>query len=70
MLSESNYTSYDMHIEHNVNQLKYNTCIKCVEKMWIWRWICGKTKEDRIKNEHVREHLGIAPMGDKLREAR
>lgn len=34
------------------------------------RWICCKSRKDRIKNERIGEHLGIALTGDKLKETR
>ena len=30
----------------------------------------GKTRNERIRNEYIREHLGIASIGEKLRETR
>ena len=38
--------------------------------MCILRWICGKTLKDRIRNEHIREMVGVAPIEDKMRENR
>ncbi|VFQ86073.1 unnamed protein product [Cuscuta campestris] len=34
------------------------------------RWMCGKTRLDRISNEVIRRQVGMAPVEDKLREAR
>ena len=34
------------------------------------RWMCGKTRRDRIRNEIVREMVGVVPIKDKLRENR
>ena len=39
-----------------------------VAKMRMLRWMCGKTRIDKIRNEHFREHLGVATIGDKIRE--
>ncbi|CAL5409645.1 unnamed protein product [Camellia sinensis] len=32
--------------------------------------MCGKTRHDRIRNECIREWVGVAPIEDKLRENR
>ena len=32
------------------------------------RWICGKTLKDRIRNKHIWEMVGVAPIEDKMRE--
>lgn len=37
-------------------------------KMRMLRWTCDKTRQDRIKNEHIRDNLGVASTGDNLRE--
>ena len=34
------------------------------------RWMCGKTRKDRMKNVNIRNMIGVAPMEDKLRENR
>ncbi|VFQ73641.1 unnamed protein product [Cuscuta campestris] len=34
------------------------------------RWMCGKTRLDRISNEVIRRQVSMAPVEDKLREAR
>ena len=41
-----------------------------VAEMTMLRWMCGKTRKDRIRNEHFRKHLGVAIIGDKIRETR
>ena len=38
-----------------------------VTEMRTLRWMCGKTRNDKIKNERFREHLGVAIIGDKIR---
>ncbi|KAL4197606.1 hypothetical protein AMTRI_Chr04g189130 [Amborella trichopoda] len=38
-----------------------------VAKMKMLRWMSGKM---RIRNESIRENLGVAPIGDKVRESR
>lgn len=37
-------------------------------KMKILRWMYGKTRKDKTKNECIQEHLGIASKCDKLRD--
>lgn len=32
--------------------------------------MCGHTKLDRIRNEVVREKVGVSPIDDNIREAR
>ncbi|VFQ82386.1 unnamed protein product [Cuscuta campestris] len=39
-------------------------------EMLMLRWMCGKTRLDRISNEVIRRQVGMAPVEDKLREAR
>ncbi|VFQ93999.1 unnamed protein product [Cuscuta campestris] len=39
-------------------------------EMRMLRWMCGKTRLDRISNEVIRRQVGMAPVEDKLREAR
>ena len=41
-----------------------------VAEMRMLRWMCGKTRQDRIRNETVREMVGVVPIEEKLRENR
>ncbi|XP_070012880.1 uncharacterized protein [Nicotiana sylvestris] len=41
-----------------------------VAKMRMLRWMYGNTKMDMIRNEDIREKVGVAPIEDKMREAR
>ena len=41
-----------------------------VAEMRMVRWMCGYTRKDRIRNDFIREKLGIAPIEDKMRESR
>ncbi|XGW06746.1 hypothetical protein V3C99_016791 [Haemonchus contortus] len=34
------------------------------------RWTAGVTRLDRISNDAIRERFGVAPIVDKMREAR
>jgi len=34
------------------------------------RWMSGKTRHDRIKNDTIREQVGVAPIVEKLVENR
>lgn len=38
-----------------------------VAKMRILRWIRGKTREDRLRYEDIRDKLGVEPIEDKMR---
>ncbi|XP_060182503.1 uncharacterized protein LOC132612201, partial [Lycium barbarum] len=41
-----------------------------VAEMRMLRWMCGHTRSDRIRNEVIRDKVGIASVEDKMREAR
>jgi hypothetical protein len=37
-----------------------------VAEMCMLRWICGHTRRDRVRNDDIRERLGVAPVEKKL----
>ena len=37
-----------------------------VAEMRMLRWMCGHTRKDRIRNEVIRDRLGVAPIDEKL----
>ena len=39
-----------------------------VVEIRILRWMCGKTRKDKVINEDIHHQIGIAPIEDKLRE--
>ncbi|KAH0760290.1 hypothetical protein KY290_023783 [Solanum tuberosum] len=41
-----------------------------VAEMRMLRWMCGNTRSDKIRNEVIREKVGVASVVDKLRKAR
>ena len=41
-----------------------------VAEMRMLRWMCGHTRVDRISNECIRKKIGVAPIEEKIREAR
>jgi hypothetical protein len=41
-----------------------------VAKMHMLRWICGNTRRNRIRNDDIRERLGVAPVEEKLMQHR
>ena len=30
------------------------------------RWVCGHTRRDRVRNEDIRDRVGVAPIEEKL----
>ncbi|PHT58230.1 hypothetical protein CQW23_00593 [Capsicum baccatum] len=41
-----------------------------VAEMRMLRWMCGMTRGDRVRNETIREKVGVAPVECKMREVR
>jgi hypothetical protein len=41
-----------------------------VAEMCMLRWICGHTRRDRVRNDDIRERLGVAPVEEKLMQHR
>jgi hypothetical protein len=37
-----------------------------VPEMRMLRWICGNTRRDWVRNDDIRERLGVAPVEEKL----
>jgi hypothetical protein len=37
-----------------------------VAEMRMLRWICVNTRRDRVRNDDIRERLGMAPVEEKL----
>jgi hypothetical protein len=37
-----------------------------VAEVRMLRWICGHTRRDRVRNNDMRERLGVAPVKEKL----
>ncbi|KAF3654566.1 putative pre-mRNA-processing factor 6-like [Capsicum annuum] len=40
-----------------------------VAEMRMLRWMCGLTRGDRVRNENIREKVGVTPVECKMREA-
>jgi hypothetical protein len=38
--------------------------------MCMLRWICGHTRRDQVRNNDIRERLGVAPVKEKLMQYR
>ncbi|KAL5154223.1 Craniofacial development protein 2 [Glycine soja] len=41
-----------------------------VAEMRMLRWMCGKTRQDKIRNRAIRERVGVAPIVEKMVENR
>jgi hypothetical protein len=41
-----------------------------VAEMHMVRWICGHIRIDRVRNDDMRERLGVAPVEEKLMQHR
>ena len=41
-----------------------------VTEMRMLSWMCGKTRNDRIKNANIRDMVGVTPIEDMLKENR
>ncbi|KAF3632917.1 hypothetical protein FXO37_27265 [Capsicum annuum] len=41
-----------------------------VEEIRMLRWMCGFTRADRVRNEIIREKVGVASVEDKIRKVR
>ena len=36
--------------------------------MRMFRWICGKTRRDEVRNEDILTKIGVAPIEEKMKE--
>ncbi|XP_075101690.1 uncharacterized protein LOC142177124 [Nicotiana tabacum] len=41
-----------------------------VAEVRMFRWMCGHTRLDKIRNENIRARVGMAPMEENMREVR
>ena len=41
-----------------------------ITEMRMLRWMCGKTKMDKVRNEDIHSLVGVTPIEDKMRENR
>ena len=41
-----------------------------VVEMQMLRWFCGHTRRDRVRNEVIRDRVGVAPIEKKLNQHR
>ena len=41
-----------------------------VAEMRMLRWFCGHTRRDRVRNEAIRNRVGVAPIKEKLTQHR
>ncbi|CAH9137087.1 unnamed protein product [Cuscuta epithymum] len=40
-----------------------------VTEMCMLRWMCGHTRKDRVRNETIKQRVGVAPIEDKIQES-
>ncbi|KAF3637790.1 Serine--tRNA ligase [Capsicum annuum] len=66
LTSPNGNDSWDMHEEMINNSEEF---FQQVVEMRILRWMCGLTRGDRVRNEVVREKVGVASV-DRMREVR
>jgi len=38
--------------------------------MHMFRWVCSKTRRDKVRNEDILIKIGVAPIEEKMREIR
>ncbi|KAF3628260.1 hypothetical protein FXO38_28333 [Capsicum annuum] len=53
-----------------VNGVGKSTNLAKVAEMRMLRWMCGLTRADRVRNEIIREKMGVVSVEEKMREAR
>ena len=41
-----------------------------VNEMWMLRWVCGVTRRDKIRNEHISGTTGVVQASKKITEKR
>ena len=46
-----------------------NTCTRR-DKVCMFRWMCGNTKRDKVRNEDIRIKIGVVSIEEKMREDR
>ena len=54
----------------NVGLQKDDMSSMSVVKMRMLRWFCGHTRRDRVRNEVIRDRVGVAPIEEKLTQDR
>ena len=50
---------------HQITERRHVQQISDAE-MRMLRWICGHTRRDRVRNDDIRDILGVAPIEEKL----
>ena len=49
------------------NKKQYTQKISVIEIRML-RWMCGKIRMDKVRNEDIRKLVEVAPIEDKMRE--
>jgi len=49
---------------------RYHAQKMSVAEMRMLRWICGKTRRDKMRNEDILIKIGVASIEEKMRENR
>jgi len=47
---------------------RYHVQKMSVAEMRILRWMCGKTRRDKVRNENILMKIGVTPIEEKMIE--
>ena len=49
------------------NTRRYHAQKISVTEMRKFRWMCGNTRRDKVRNEDIRSKIGVASIEEKMR---